>query len=240
MALSVRNLGLTVRIGDRERTLLERTSLQVEPGQVLGLMGPSGSGKTTLLRLVAGLERRSGGTVSVDGSEVEAKDLPGFRCTVSLVPQVFQPGEGTPDTFLEGVRRFGTRKRAWPDRSRFLSELAALGLAPDTLTQAWSRLSGGEQRRMLVALALAFQPAYLLLDEAAAGLDPASEGLLIERLQGARGQGAGILFVSHSELLLARLADRVAVFYDGRVQAEGGVEEVLAGALAELRRSQAR
>ena len=100
----------------------------------------------------------------------------------------------------------------------------------------WDRLSGGEQRRMLVALVLGLEPEYLLLDEAASGLDKQAEDLLVFRLKRAREEGLGLLLVSHSEMFLARLAERLLVFYDGAVQAEGTVRELIPSAWAEVNR----
>ena len=239
MVLEIQDIGLTVLLRGSERTLLEPLSLVIRPGEVLGVMGPSGAGKSTLLRLVVGLESRSGGRVVLDGCLVQSAGLPGFRSHVMLVPQDVHPGEGTPADFLDRIRRYDTRKASWPERSAFLGELAALGLEAETLLRPWEQLSGGEQRRMLLALVLALEPDYLLLDEAASGLDTQAEDRLVARLLRAREEGRGLLLVSHSEMFMARLADRMVVLFDGAAQAEGTVRELIPAAWAESGRSRA-
>lgn len=232
MPLEVRDVGLTLRVRGRERTLLEPLSLKLPEGRIIGVTGPSGSGKSTLLRIVAGLEPRSGGAILLDGTPVDSAGLPDFRCRVAHMPQSPQPGDGTPAELLRRVKRFGSRHGAFPDTSVFERELAHLGLAPNALEHPWKRFSGGEQSRVVLALVLGLGPGYLLLDEPTFGLDGGARERVVERLRRSAREGLGILLVTHDELLLASLAERILILYDGAIHGEGLTVDVLPAAVA--------
>jgi len=235
MVLQVRDISLVLRLGEDVRTLLEPTSFSLGPGEVLGLTGPSGAGKTTLLRVVMGLEGRSSGAVVLDGRPVEPGDLPDFRCRVQLVPQRLSLGTGTAGHYLREVRGFRSAAGA-PEPGRVAQELEELGLEGAHLERPFSELSGGERRRVCLALALAREPKFLLLDEPTSGLDGRARERLLSRVERAASGGMGILLATHEELVLARLSREVLILYDGVLQGRGPTAELLGAAWHEIRR----
>ncbi len=174
-------------------------------GEWLALSGPSGAGKTTLIDIVAGLHRPTGGTLRIDGSPIAELQDKAWHASLSYVGQQEAPFEPT----IRAALGDEPDQRCW-------DALALAGLdevvraAPaglDTiLSERGARLSGGERQRLLIARAILRDPALLILDEATAGLDVASERALIGRLRTARPTMA-VLLVAHRAESLA-LCDR--------------------------------
>jgi len=235
MSLEVEGISLALRRGEEVRTLLEPLSFRLDPGDVLGLTGPSGAGKTTLLRIIVGLEGRSSGEILLDGKPLEAVGLPRFRRQVQLVPQRLSMGTTTARAFLGELRSF-REAEGRPEEPRVLEEMEALALNEKHLDQPFTALSGGESRRMVLALALAREPRYLLLDEPTAGLDGASREKVLRRLDRAAAGGTGVLLATHEETVMARLAREVLILYDGALQGRGPTSEILAAAWQEVHR----
>jgi zinc/manganese transport system ATP-binding protein len=163
---------LTVRFG--ARTVLDRVSFSLEPGNVAGLIGSNGAGKTTLLRAILGQQPVSGGGVTVDGQ-------------VGYVPQKFllDPDMPLRGRDLVGLgldgHRFGPVLPSRRRRERVEEMLAAVGAGAFADTRV-GRLSGGEQQRILIAHALIGRPGLLLLDEPLANLDLSSAKQTVELL----------------------------------------------------------
>lgn len=168
--------------------------LDVEAGAIVGLAGPSGSGKSTLLRMIADLDP-STGSVALGTVSRETMPAPTWRRAVTYVPAL---AAFWAETAAEHVS----------DRSALGALLPALGLDPAMLDAPLIRLSTGERQRIALLRALVQNPRFLLLDEPTSGLDAetarAAEALLHERA----AAGMGILFVSHDEAQLARVASR--------------------------------
>jgi molybdate transport system ATP-binding protein len=201
------------------------------PGQgVTGLFGHSGSGKTTLLRAIAGLERRGRGFVAVKG-EVWQDDerslfLPAHRRSLGYV---FQEANLFPHLTLRQNLEYGYQRVAVESRRiPFDQAISLLGLE-SLLSRRPDQVSGGERQRAAMARALLTSPGLLLMDEPLSALDiPRKKEILpyLERLH--RELEIPVLYVSHSPDEVARLCDHLVVLEDGRVLADGPLQETIA------------
>lgn len=218
--LELRELSRVVE-GDR---LVDGVSLSVATGEVLGVVGPSGAGKSSLLRCVNRLDEPTSGTVLLDGTDYQEIPPRELRRRISYVPQ--QPGlrDGT---VRENVT-VGPRLRGEPvDDAEVVRLLDRVGLDGYEDRPA-DELSGGEAQCVAIARTIIIDPEVLLLDEPTASLDPAAERqveALLEALVAESDLTA--VLVTHDRSQAARLADRVAVFEDGRVVSLGTAGEVL-------------
>ncbi|WP_206302968.1 ATP-binding cassette domain-containing protein [Streptomyces sp. WAC 01529] len=213
--VAVRVAGLTVAADDG-RLLLEGGGMEVRPGRVTALVGPSGSGKTTLLRAVAGVlppgARRTAGTVEVLGQDplaLGAADLRALRRhRLAYLGQ--DPGSGLNPRMK--VRRLIAEVAVdrGPEALRAQLEEVRLPLGQGLENRRTGELSGGQQRRVALARALARRPAVLLLDEPTAGLDPAVRDEIAELLRHlAAHHRLAVALSCHDTDLVARLADDV-------------------------------
>jgi ABC-type branched-subunit amino acid transport system ATPase component/ABC-type branched-subunit amino acid transport system permease subunit len=208
-------------------------SLELRPGRVAALVGPNGSGKTTVLRLVAGTLAPERGSVALDSTDL-TEATPAERVEAGVVRtlqtrSVFG-GLSTLENVLVGVnrtRRDGGALRALTRTPRFRAEsqvaeaiaasaLAAVGLRADADRPA-AELSGSARRRLMIAAALATNPAVLLLDEPAAGAAEDEVQELARLLARLKGEGRAILLVEHNLKLVAAAADEVVELEAGRV-----------------------
>ncbi|GII92424.1 ABC transporter ATP-binding protein [Sinosporangium siamense] len=202
---------ITVRYGSR--TVLDRVTLAVEPGSVLGLGGPSGCGKSTLARVMAMMLRPRSGTVTVDG-----RTTPGWRqraprdlrIRVALVYQ--QPRLAVdPRLTLTEIVAEPLAAAGRPDPARVSSLATEVGLTPDLLTRKPHEVSDGQLQRACVARALTLSPRYLICDEMTTMLDASTQAHLVAVINAYRAQtGAGILAISHDTDLLTRWADHTS------------------------------
>ena len=216
LALKDARLTLAGNAGPVE--ILNGVSLEVAPGETLGLTGPSGSGKSTLLMLMGGLERASGGSVTALGQDLTRMDedaLARFRRDHMGV--VFQSFHLIPTmTALENVAtplELAGRRDAF---ERAEEELAAVGLE-SRIHHYPSQLSGGEQQRVALARAAAPRPAILLADEPTGNLDAANGAAIIDLLFGLNARhGATLILVTHAPEL-ASACGRVLRLEDGRL-----------------------
>jgi peptide/nickel transport system ATP-binding protein len=237
--LELRNVTVEYRVGRRWRTALHQVSVSIAASETYGLVGESGSGKSTLAAAAGGFLPAGGrirqGQILLNGRDVTRLGRRGWQeiwaRVVSVVPQ--NPGASlNPSLRIEtqlaesfavaGVR--GARAR-----QAMLTQLEQLRLRdPEQVLQSYPhQLSGGMQQRVAIAMALARNPALLILDEPTTGLDAtvAAEALeLIAQLQ--RQRETAILLISHDLHTVARTCHRVGVLYAGRLVEEGPVEQV--------------
>ncbi|MDX1499848.1 MAG: molybdenum ABC transporter ATP-binding protein [Woeseiaceae bacterium] len=198
---------------------------------VAGLFGPSGAGKTTLLRLVAGLERPDAGRLVVAG---ETWDDPaaGVRLPPELrgVGYVFQEPRLFGHLDVRANLRYGaSRRRGRRPEADFDGIVQLLGLE-DLLERSPARLSGGEAQRVAIGRALLSAPRLLLMDEPLASLDAARKDEILPFLDRLHADVATpAIYVSHSIEEVCRLCDQLVVLDDGRVVADGDLQEVLLG-----------
>ena len=216
--------GITVRFAGL--TALAGVDLAVERGEVVGLIGPNGSGKTTLLNVMSGVLRPTEGTVSLDGRSW--KGMSPERTARMGIRRTFQNIRLFEDlTVLETVEVPAAAIGGRRDRlATALAALDELGLA-DYRSRMAQELPYGLQRRLEIARAVAGEPAFLLLDEPAAGLNREESDELAARIRGLRDRlGCGILLIDHDLRLIGAACSRVTVLNQGSVIASGDPETV--------------
>ena len=220
--------------------ILEEVSLEVRPGEILGVVGESGSGKTTfglaLLNYCKSGTQVAGGTVTVGTQELAGLDWRAVRHlrgrTVAYIPQspasALNPAlrigtqlreclSGSPETVLVRVREV-LREVALPDDDAFLARYP-------------HQLSGGQQQRVAIAMAFVARPALIVLDEPTTGLDVSTQEHVLRTVRDmCQNYRCAAVYISHDMAVVAELADRVAVMYSGRIVEIGDTAEVLANA----------
>jgi ABC-type sulfate/molybdate transport systems ATPase subunit len=211
------------RRGTRE--VLSIDELDLAAGERLAVLGRNGAGKTSLLRLLAGLETPSVGTVELDGARMTGADT-GLRRRVGYATQ-------RPGLLSTSVRRNVELPLRWRGVSRAACHTTALAAlerlrAAHLADRRALSLSGGEAQRVSLARALALEPALLLLDEPAAGLDPEARQAFFDDLESALAdRSTTVVHVSHRADEALRLADRVAILVDGAVRQLGDPSTVV-------------
>ncbi|WP_046500154.1 ABC transporter ATP-binding protein [Streptomyces odonnellii] len=220
---------VTMTYGDIE--VLHGVDLDIHRGEVFALLGPNGAGKTTTVEILEGFRRRSAGEVSVLGTDPELGD-DAWRGRIGLVLQSWR------DHRRWRVAELLTHFAMYYPDPRDPAELLALVGLTDQAGRQVERLSGGQRRRLDVALGIIGRPELLFLDEPTTGFDPeARHGfhVLVERL--ARDEGVTVLLTTHDLVEAERLADRIAMLVGGRIRACGTPAELArrAAAQAEVR-----
>jgi branched-chain amino acid transport system ATP-binding protein len=213
--------------------------LAVAPGQVFGLIGPNGAGKTTLVNLISGHLRADSGAIRFAGANVTR--LAPHALTTRGIARTFQgirlfKGLTVLENVLVGRHarmRSDVLRRLWPrggsdheDRQRAGLLLERLGLSKAKALAG--ELAYGDQRRLEIARALASEPRLLILDEPAAGMNPAESARLRELMRGLVAEGLTIVLIEHDVRLVMDTCERVAVLNFGRKIAEGTPAEVQA------------
>ena len=211
---------------------LDNVNFKVESGSITGLIGHTGSGKSTLAMLFNGLEKPYEGKVLLDGCDIWDKKYKGGRICfrVGLVMQYpeYQLFEETVfDDIAFGPRNMGLD--ADQVKQRVENAVAFVGLSHDILEQSPFDLSGGQKRRVAIAGIMAMQPEMLVLDEPAAGLDPAGRADIFGGIRRYRDTtGATVLIVSHSMEDMAEYCDDIIVMHRGKVMMAGPKNEIFA------------
>jgi len=192
------------------RIAVDGVSFDVEEGEIFAILGPNGAGKTTTVESIAGLRTPDAGTIRVLGLD-PSRDRDRLR---PLVGVQLQESE-LPDrmTAREALDLFAAFYEQPADPAGLLADL---GLE-DKRDTAYRNLSGGQKQRLSIALALVGQPRIAVLDELSTGLDPQARRDTWDLIESIRGRGVTVLLVTHLMEEAERLADRVAVFRDGRV-----------------------
>jgi putative ABC transport system ATP-binding protein len=221
-AILARGLTLTLGAGDAAVAILNGIDLVVPQGQTMALLGPSGSGKSSLMAVLTGLERASGGTLSLGGEDVVAKDEDALarmrRGRIGVVLQAFHllPTMTALENVMTALELAGQDAGA-EDRAR--AELAAVGLA-HRVDHYPAQLSGGEQQRVAIARALAPRPALIFADEPTGNLDASTGGQIIDLLFARRAEtGTTLVIITHDQGLAAR-CERVVTLADGRIASD--------------------
>ncbi len=209
--------GVVKRYGDR--LALDDVTLAIEPGQVTALLGPNGAGKTTAISLLLGLATPEAGEVRVLGGsphELAVRRRVGVMLQSAALPDTLRVGE-----LLRLICGYYPSPRP-------LAEVAALAGLGQLLHVPYSKLSGGQQRRVQFALAVCGNPQLVFLDEPTTGLDLEAREALWDVVRALTARGAAILLTTHYLEEAEALAQRVAVLVRGRIVSCGTVDEIRA------------
>ncbi|HEK3108119.1 methionine ABC transporter ATP-binding protein [Pseudomonas aeruginosa] len=220
----------TYRVAGREIPALQPSRLNIQAGQIFGLIGHSGAGKSTLLRLINRLEEPSGGRILVEGEDVTALDAEGLRRFRQRVGMIFQhfnllSSKTVADNIAMPLRLAGGFSRAEVD-ARVSELLARVGLS-DHARKYPAQLSGGQKQRVGIARALACRPSILLCDEATSALDPQTTASVLQLLAEInRELKLTIVLITHEMDVIRRVCDQVAVMDGGAIVEQGDVADV--------------
>ena len=213
---------------------VDAVSLQIQPGEVLGLVGESGCGKSTLGRMVAGILPPSEGQVLYRGQDRAALVGPAARAARLRVQMIFQDPYASLNPRLRVADIVGEAPRVHRliqgDADAYLdAQLRRAGIDPAYKRRYPHQFSGGQRQRIGIARALAVQPDFLVCDEAVAALDVSIQAQILNLFMDLRRDlNLTYLFISHDLGVVEHLSDRVAIMYLGRVVEQAGTEAVFA------------
>ncbi|WP_166741799.1 ABC transporter ATP-binding protein [Cumulibacter soli] len=233
--LSLENVSVEFRVSRRERVhAVTDVSLSLSANETLGVIGESGSGKSTLARAVMGLAPIAGGTIEVAGDRSVPRSAGTRRDRAAQVQMIFQdtldaldPRLSARESIAEPLIVAGGYSRA-QIATRVADTIELVGLSPSHAQSRPHELSGGQRQRVNIARALVLDPSVLICDEAVSALDVSIQAdilNLLMRIQ--RLRGTSYLFVSHDISVVARVCDRIAVMYLGRIVETGRTEDVV-------------
>lgn len=215
-----------------EKAAVSNVNLEIEKGELVGIIGHTGSGKSTLVQHLNGLLKPTSGRVLIDGEDIWAKNA-NRRAVRFKVGLVFQYPEY--QLFEETVFKdiaYGPTNMGLSEeeiRERVLEAAEFVGLDDSFLDKSPFELSGGQKRRAAIAGVIAMKPEVLILDEPAAGLDPRGRDSILKRIREYhRTQGNTVLLVSHSMEDIAKNATKVLVMNKAETAMYGTVDEVFA------------
>ena len=217
-----------------EKHAIRGVTLDIEQGELLGIIGHTGSGKSTLIQHLNGLLRPNDGRVLLDGVDIweKPKQIRAVRFRVGMVFQ-YPEHQLFEDTIYKDIA-FGPKNMGLDEAEidrRVRQAAAYVGLDESLLDKSPFDLSGGEKRRAAIAGVMAMEPEVLILDEPTAGLDPRGREQILSMIQDYRKtRGTTVLLVTHSMEDVARVADRVLVMADGQVAMLDTVEAVFSRA----------
>ncbi|WP_194763561.1 methionine ABC transporter ATP-binding protein [Microbacterium sp. UFMG61] len=215
--------------GDGEIVAVDDVTLDIEKGDVFGIIGYSGAGKSTLVRLINALEPATGGTILVDGVDVTALRESELRKVRGGIGMIFQQFNLFASRSVKANIAYPLKLAGWskPDIEKRVTELLSfVGLA-DKAKAYPEQLSGGQKQRVGIARALATDPAILLADEATSALDPQTTHEVLDLLKRVnQEQGVTIVVITHEMDVIQTIATKVAVMENGRVIEKGDVFDV--------------
>jgi putative ABC transport system ATP-binding protein len=214
---------LTKRYGEGDAAVdaLRGVSLEIQPGSFTAIMGPSGSGKSTLMHVLAGLDRPTGGTVAIAGTEIaKLDDTDLTRLRRDKIGFVFQAFNLVPVLTAEENVRLPLTLAGRGDGDRRVERLLEAVALSDRRTHRPAELSGGQQQRVAVARALASEPAVIFADEPTGNLDSTTSAEILALLRRAVDEfGQAVVMVTHDPVAAA-FADRVIFLDDGHIVAD--------------------
>jgi len=217
-----------------EKVALNKISFDIEKGEFIAIIGHTGSGKSTLVSHLNGLVTPESGSVFLDGEDIFKKgyNLRNVRFRVGLVFQ-YPEYQLFEETVYKDIA-FGPKNMGLSEdeiKERVLSAAKALEIRPELLNKSPFELSGGQKRRVAIAGVIAMRPEVLVLDEPAAGLDPAGRDRVMRLITEYRNKtGSTVVIVSHSMETAARYADKIVVLNDGELFMCGTPDEVFSRA----------
>ncbi len=219
-----RNLTKTIR----GKTIVEGVTLEVTSGEVVGLLGPNGAGKTTSFNMIIGLIRHNAGDILLNKKSIGHLPMhQRARLGIGYLPQeasIFRrlTVEENIIAVLEAAKKGNAKYR----KEYAMSMLEEFGVAHKKLATGIT-LSGGERRRVEIARAVALSPAFILLDEPFAGIDPLSVRDIQRVIQLLQERGIGVLITDHNVRETLGICDRAYILTDGKVLVSGTPEDVM-------------
>ena len=222
----------------RTLTANEDVSFDVARAEIVALVGKSGCGKSTLARIVAGLDRATGGAIRMAGEDIAertARERP--RQLLQAVQMIFQNPDSTLNpshladfSIRRAIKRFGLAKGKAAVERRLAELLSLVQLSPVTAGRRPSQLSGGQKQRIAIARAFAADPTLIVADEPVSALDVSVQATVVTLLLDIQNDNqTTMLFISHDLALVHHVADRVVVMYLGKVMETGITAEVFGG-----------
>ncbi len=227
MPINLENLSYSF---DRSAAVLSGVNIEIADGEFVGITGPAGSGKTTLMQLISGLMTPTGGSVRIDGDDINAKkyDRRALRCRLGIVMQ--QPEKQLFESTVERDVAFALRSQGMSaqDTAPAVKEaLELLGFDYDTVRERSPlSFSTGEMRKIAIAGVLAAKPGILIFDETDADLAGKARRDFYALLEKLNRDGATVLLVSHNADALAEYAKRVLIMRSGRIIRDNSSKEI--------------
>ena len=223
MNIEAKNLVKTFK----RRTVVDRVSLRVEKGEIVGLLGPNGAGKTTTFYMIVGLEHPTSGEVFL--SDVNISKLPMHkRASLGISYLTQEPSIFRKLTVEENIMAIlETTKLSKAEQKDKFEELLEEFHIGHVRERKGTELSGGERRRVEIARCLALEPQFILLDEPFAGVDPLSVNEIQDIVRRLASQGLGIIITDHNVRETLSVVNRAYLVYDGRLLREGTSEDLV-------------
>lgn len=215
--VSVKNFSL--RIGNKQ--IVQQLDFEVFPGEVFAFLGSNGSGKTSTIRSLLGIYQASSGELLVNGKKL----TPENSAIVGYLPE--ERGLYTRAKVLDVMMYFGELKGMDREdaRKEALAFLDTVYLS-DKANVKIKKLSGGQQQKVQLGVAIMGNPKLLILDEPTKGLDPVNRNLLLDIVDHLQQKGVAVIYITHLMEEVERLADRLLILKDGKARAYGSVDTV--------------
>ena len=210
----------------KERSAVDRVSLRVSKGEIVGLLGPNGAGKTTTFYMIVGLEQPTSGEVFL--SDINITGQPMYRRAALGISYLTQEASiflklTVRENIMAILETTSLSKAEQKDKYEELIEEFHIGHVRD---RKGTELSGGERRRVEIARCLALEPQFILLDEPFAGVDPLAVADIQEIIQYLRQRGMGILITDHNVRETLQIVDRAYILSEGRILLEGDSQTI--------------
>ena len=220
--IEARNLVKTFK----KRTVVERVSLRVDKGEIVGLLGPNGAGKTTTFYMIVGLERPTSGEVFL--SDINITDEPMYHRAALGISYLTQEASifrklTVEENIMAILETTKLSKAEQKDKFEELLEEFHIGHVRE---RKGTELSGGERRRVEIARCLALEPQFILLDEPFAGVDPLAVADIQEIVQYLKERGMGILITDHNVRETLQIVDRAYILNSGKILLEGDSQTI--------------
>lgn len=210
----------------KKRTVVNKVSVEVKQGEVVGLLGPNGAGKTTTFYMIVGMIKPEAGDVFMDGANITAEPMyKRSKMGIGYLPQeasVFRK-LSVEDNIMAVLQMMDISKKEMKERrDKLLEELGISHLRKSLGFQ----LSGGERRRTEIARALATKPKFILLDEPFAGVDPIAVEDIMQIVANLKHKNIGILITDHNVHETLSIVDRAYILISGSIFKDGGAQEM--------------
>ncbi len=209
--------------------VLRGVNVSVERGQSLVVIGGSGTGKSVLIKCILGLVTPDSGTITVDGADVTKQPRDAFLARFGMLFQGAALFDSLPVWQNVAFRLLrGSLARPWPEaRAIAIEKLRRVGLSPDVADRLPAELSGGMQKRVGLARAIAAHPEIIFFDEPTTGLDPIMAGVINELIREiVTEMGATAVTITHDMTSVRAIADRVAMLHGGVIRWEGPIADM--------------